>query len=323
MDKILAKLKEANVSEEDIQTLKSEFDGAVKSRVDEQTADIKRKSEDWCALKIDSATKMIHEQYSKLAAEYCKKKAVTIAKKADKKIAEHFDKLDKMTKQYIAENLEELFHEKYDEEIKLFEESVIQDVDTYLSYFVNENIGTDLINKTAINETLVPVVKGIQNLFEQQFVPLNVSGTKKLKEAERTIAKLQKKLDEQLDANIRLSEQAQKAAKQALIAEKTAGLSDENKEQVKHIFENKSYSTTQEDIDAFIKVITEHDENDLPISNAAVLHEQAKKTLRKVPSIEDGTKDYVTEKFQPNKATSIESQEELLFKQAGQFLTEV
>ena len=35
MDKILAKLKAANISEADLEEIKTAFDGAVKARVDE------------------------------------------------------------------------------------------------------------------------------------------------------------------------------------------------------------------------------------------------------------------------------------------------
>lgn len=299
MDKILAKLKEANISEEDLNTIKESFEAAVQARVDEQSKVISEKADEWCRQKVDAAIKLKTAQLETLAEQYCVKKAATIARKADKKIAEHTARIEKLAQQFIAENFDERFTEKYGQELKLLEDKLVDTVDSYISYAIVEKISPELITKTAVNETLAPIVKGIQNLFEEQYVPLNVSGTKKLKEANRRVAELEAKLKEQINENIRVSESAQAAAKKALIAEKTAKMTDEQKEKVTTFFESKDYSSVAKDIDAYCEVITEHQVNDLPISTAAILHESRQQTLRKTPSIEDGTPDYVTEKFKP------------------------
>jgi hypothetical protein len=297
MDKILAILKEkANLSDEDLNTIKESFESEVKTRVDEQAKDISSKADEYCRQKIDSAVSLKTKQLETLAEKYCEKKAATIARKADKKIAEQTAKLEKLTKQYINEYFESSFREKYGEELQMIEEKVINGVDQYFKYAIAEKISPEMITKTAVNETLVPIVKGIQCLFEEKYVPLNVSGTKKLKEANRRIAELETKLKEQCNENIRISEAAEQAAKKALIAEKTVGFTAEQKEQVKEFFESKSYSTVEEDIDAYCKIINERE---LPIMNAAKLNEQRKAAMLKKPSIEDATPDFVTEKFKP------------------------
>lgn len=297
MDKILAILKEkANLSDEDLNTIKESFESEVKTRVDEQAKDISSKADEYCRQKIDSAVSLKTKQLETLAEKYCEKKAATIARKADKKIAEQTAKLEKLTKQYINEYFESSFREKYGEELQMIEEKVINGVDEYFKYAIAEKISPEMITKTAVNETLVPIVKGIQCLFEEKYVPLNVSGTKKLKEANRRIAELETKLKEQCNENIRISEAAEQAAKKALIAEKTVGFTAEQKEQVKDFFESKSYSSVEEDIDAYCKIITERE---LPIMNAAKLNEQRKAAMLKKPSIEDATPDFVTEKFKP------------------------
>src|SRR5574344_2072534 len=206
MNKILEKLKQAaNISEEDLKTIKESFDVEVKKRVDEETKIISEKADEWTRQKVDAAIKLKSEQLNTLAETYCNKKAATIARKADRKIHEHIEKLEK---QYITEYFAEKFQEKYGEELALIESKVVDAVDNYLSYAVTENIKPELIAKTAINETIAPLVKGIQNLFEEQYVPLNVSGTKKLKEANRRVAELEYKLQSKLSENIRLSEAA-------------------------------------------------------------------------------------------------------------------
>ena len=198
MDKVLAILKEkANLSDEDLNTIKETFETAVKARVDEETKVINSKADDYCKQRIDSAIALKTQQLETLAEQFCDKKAATIARKADKKIAEQTKKLETLTQQYITEYFDEKFKEKYGDELQAIEDRVVNGVDDYFKYAVIEKINPELITKTAINETFAPIVNGIRSLFEEQYVPLNVSGTKKLKEATRKIAELEAKLKEQ------------------------------------------------------------------------------------------------------------------------------
>ena len=297
MDKVLAILKEkANLSDEDLNTIKETFETAVKARVDEETQVVHSKADEYCRQKIDSAVALKTQQLETLAEQFCEKKAATIARKADKKIAEQTKKLETLTQQYINEFFEEKFKERYGEELQAIEDRVVEGVDVYFNYAVNEKINPELITKTAINETFAPIVQGIRSLFEEQYVPLNVSGTKKLKEANRKIAELESKLKEQYNENIRISEAAEQSAKKALIAEKTEGFTAEQKEKVNEFFQGKSFSSVKEDIDNYCSIITE---TALPIVKAATLNEARQQALRKTPSIEDATPDFVSEKFKP------------------------
>ena len=297
MDKVLAILKEkAHLSDEDLNTIKETFETAVKARVDEETKVVNGKADEYCRQKIDSAVALKTQQLETLAEQFCEKKAATIARKADKKIAEQTKKLETLTQQYINEFFEEKFKERYGEELQAIEDRVVEGVDVYFNYAVNEKINHELITKTAINETFAPIVQGIRSLFEEQYVPLNVSGTKKLKEANRKIAELESKLKEQYNENIRISEAAEQSAKKALIAEKTEGFTAEQKEKVNEFFQGKSFSTVKEDIDNYCSIITE---TALPIVKTATLNEARQQALRKTPSIEDATPDFVSEKFKP------------------------
>ena len=297
MDKVLAILKEkANLSDEDLNTIKETFESEVKTRVDEETKVVNGKADEYCRQKIDSAVALKTQQLETLAEQFCEKKAATIARKADKKIAEQTKKLETLTQQYINEFFEEKFKERYGEELQAIEDRVVEGVDVYFNYAVNEKINPELITKTAINETFAPIVQGIRSLFEEQYVPLNVSGTKKLKEANRKIAELESKLKEQYNENIRISEAAEQSAKKALIAEKTEGFTAEQKEKVNEFFQGKSFSSVKEDIDNYCSIITE---TALPIVKAATLNEARQQALRKTPSIEDATPDFVSEKFKP------------------------
>ena len=109
MDKILAKLKAANISEADLEEIKTAFDGAVKARVDEESKTVSSKADEFCKQKIDSAIKAKTAQLEDLANKYCEKKALTLAKKADRKVKEQMEKLEDAAQQYITEYFDEKF----------------------------------------------------------------------------------------------------------------------------------------------------------------------------------------------------------------------
>ena len=115
-------------------------------------------------------------------------------------------------------------------------------------------------------------------------------------ELDAKIAELESKLKEQYNENIRISEAAEQSAKKALIAEKTEGFTAEQKEKVNEFFQGKSFSSVKEDIDNYCSIITE---TALPIVKAATLNEARQQALRKTPSIEDATPEFVAEKFKP------------------------
>lgn len=300
MDKILSILEKANLSEDDLKTIKSVFESVVAERVAEESKVISEQADLFCKQKIESAVKLKTAHLEEMSAQYCEKKIATIAKKADKKIADLTEQLQKFSEQYIVEYFDEKFQEKYGQELEIMEEKVITDIDKYLEYAVSEKISPKLIEKTAINETFAPIVKGIQSLFEEQYVPLNVSGSKKLKEAKIQMMKLESTLKEQINDNMRLAEAAETASKQALIAEKTASLSEAQKSKVKRFFESKSYAAVKTDIDDYCQTLLEQAPVMRIHSNDHIISEQRKmKPKAKTSALEDGTTEFIKERFKP------------------------
>ena len=100
MDKILALLKEAktNISEADLDVIKIAFNEAVDGKVKEESAMIAEKANKYSIKKIDESVNEKVEDYKskleKISEAYCMKKALTIAKKADKKVNEQMKKLE-------------------------------------------------------------------------------------------------------------------------------------------------------------------------------------------------------------------------------------
>lgn len=302
MDKILALLKEAktNISEADLEVIKIAFNEAVDDKVKEESAMIAEKANKYSIKKIDESVNEKVEDYKskleKISEAYCMKKALTIAKKADKKVNEQMKKLEAAAQKYIVEYFDVEFDKKYEEELQAIEENVLRKLDEYLEYAITEKIDSKLIKTAAVNETFSPIIRGIQNLFEEQFVPLNLTGKKRLKVAMNQNIELQKSLKKQLDENMKLSEKAESLAKDKLIAEKTFGLSNRDASKLKRMFETKSYRETLNSIDEFRGFL---DEGVTSMRNTNPLMTERKKPLarRRVFLRDDDTKDFVNEKF--------------------------
>lgn len=307
MDKILEKLAKANISESDLAEVKAAFDEAVEARVSEESDAIKAQADEYAAKTIQEQVAAKTLQLEELADKFCEKKAQTLAAKADKKIKEQMEKVTKAAEDYICKYFDEKFAEKYEEELTSIEESVITQLDKYLDYAIAENINPRLIEKTAVNECIAPIVKGIQNLFEEQFVPLNTTGTKKLKEARAQVAELEETLRKQINENMKLTEKAEEMAKKSLISEKTAGMSNLQRVKVEKFFEAKSFAATKEDIDDYCEMISEHVAQMRKAE--PTLNENRKPAKPSVRSSyrDDNTEDFITEKFKKPETNEVDS----------------
>jgi hypothetical protein len=67
-----------------------------------------------------------------------------------------------------------------------------------LETVISEQISDDMIKKIAINETLEPIVKGIEKLYEDNYVALNTEGEASVLKVEEKNLELQESLDKAL-----------------------------------------------------------------------------------------------------------------------------
>ena len=257
MDKIAEKLQALGITEEDLATVKEAFEGAVSARVEAEKAIISADAEEYIQKRVDELVAEKTKELDEQAEKYLAIKTNTIAKNASLKINEKTEEVQKACEDYINEYFEKAFAEKYEKELALMEESILAQLDAYLDYAITENITPEQIKSVAVNETFAPIIKGIQNLFEESYVPLNLSGKKKIKEAQAHIAELEASLSKQITENMTLTDRAEKYAKRALIAEKTADLSKADAANVRKFFAEKSFATTKQDIDSYCNVLKE------------------------------------------------------------------
>lgn len=314
MDKIVEKLQALGISAQDLDDVKNAFNEAVDARVKAETDLISERAEAYIALQVDERAKVKEKEINDLSEKYLAIKTATIAKNASLKLNEQVAEVQKKCEEYIQHYVPEAFSEQYEKELALMEESILEQLDRYLDYAITEKISPDLIKSAAVNETFAPIIKGIQNLFQEQYVPLNTSGNKKLKEAQATIAELEETLKAQINENMELTDKTEKYAKRALLAEKTVDLSRADAANVKKFFADKSFATTKADVDSYVGMIKEstrriqeareqavRDSKVQMVERRSLVAESAKRDQKPAKFsksfVEDNTNDFVNERI--------------------------
>lgn len=305
MEKIYEKLA-AVLTPEDLNEIKQSFqsavDEAVQAKLDVETKNLAKKAAEFYEAKLDEAIKAKTAELEELANKYCEQRCAKITENAQKKLDAQQKKLEEAAEQYIYRFFEEKFKERYGEELEQMEESMVESMDRWLEFTISEKISPNLIKQTAINETYEPIINVIKQAFEDKFVPLDTTGSAKIREAKAANAELRTSLDKQVKESMRLAEQLENANKKAIIAEKTNGLTAAQCARVKNFFESKSYSETKMDIDDYVNMICESAPRMIK-PRAQRITESVKPKTHSL-NIEDETQDIITEKYRPKKSMS-------------------
>lgn len=301
MDKILEKLSDVCTAE-DLVELKRMFEDTVaekvKAKMDEEAKNLAKKADEYCQIKLKEAVEKKTAEIEELANKYCAERCTEIENEAKQTVEAYKKKLDDASEQYIFEYFDEKFTEKYGEELEAIEQKVITGLDKFLEYNINEKIDPSLIKKTAMTETYAPIIQGIMRLFEEEYVPMDISGAKKYRQLKDEKAELQESLKKQIAEKMRLAELVESVGKKSLIAEKTTTLSVSERAKVKKFFKDKSLNETKKDIDSYIEMIQEQTENYESIRRErARLFEQRETPVRKTRFVEDNTADLMTERY--------------------------
>lgn len=301
MEKFLTKLSGV-CSAEDLNEIKQIFEAAVAEKVEAEkekiAQDLAKKADEFSQTKIKEAKEQNAAKVEEMANAWCAEQKALLEKEANEKVEAYKKKLEDASEQYIFEYFEKKFKEKYGEELEALEEKVITGLDKYLEYNINEKIDPSLIKKQAMTETYAPIIDGIKRLFEEEYVPMDLSGSKKIRDMKAANAELEESLKKQVSENMRLAELVEISGKKSLIAEKTASLSVAERAKVKKFFKDKSLNETKTDIDPYIEMVQEQTENyEMVRRERAKLFEQRERPVRKSRFVEDTTAETLTERF--------------------------
>lgn len=320
MDKILETLAQKFTAEELNEVKKvieSSVDEKVQAKLDAETKIVAKKAEEFCQKKIKEAVEKKTAEIEEIANKFCAERCEALSNEANEKVESYKKKLEETSEQYIFEYFDQKFQEKYGKELEAIEEKVITGLDKYLEFNINEKISPALIQKTALSETYAPIIEGIKRLFEDEYVPMDQSGSKKIRELKAENTHLEESLKKQLDENMRLAELVESTGKRSLISEKTSDLTAAQRVKVKKFFKEKSLNETKKDIDAYIEMIQEQTD-----SVAAMryekdrLFEHRERPVRKTSYVEDRTNDPLNEK-RVSKKPELSARERMLLGSAN------
>ena len=141
--------------------------------------------------------------------------------------------------------IEEEFDTKLAEQVESIKEGLVEKVDGYLNYVVEQWM-TD--NELALEnglktEIMESFVEGMKGLFEQHYIDVPQEKFDILGELSEEADAIEAKLDEQLAINVELTKQINEMKRVSAIAEATDGMSELDVEKFKGLAEELSYDS--------------------------------------------------------------------------------
>jgi len=184
--------------------------------------------------------------------------------RVEEKTIEIEKKAEEFCEKEISEKVEvekEALIETYEKKMEDLENDMVGKLDTFLETVIVKQISEESIKKIALNETYEPIIEGIKSLFEDKYVALDSDGEKLVKEQKDVVEQLKNENSTLIKEKMELSELAQAGAVKLLIAEKTDGLTDTQKERVQSFCENKSFDDVEKQIDSFIEIVEQKEDD--------------------------------------------------------------
>jgi len=149
--------------------------------------------------------------------------------------------------------IEEEFEARLQEEAAKNQEGLVEKVDGYLNYVVEQWVKQNEIalESGMKSEILESFVSGMKGLFEEHYIDVPEEKFDVLGAQEETIAELQAKLDEQVAANVEMAKALNESAKNEIVADALDGLTETDKEKFVGLAEELAF----EDAESFSKKV--------------------------------------------------------------------
>ena len=243
-DEKKSEVKEGEMPKAALDALKKSQDKKEMSHEDEKKKDMKEESEeDLIDVSADVEALTKDEDLS----EDFKSKAATIFEAAVK------SKINDAKKKMHAS-----YEEKLKEEVETAKSELVEKVDSYLNYVVEEWMQE---NKLAIErgikgEIAEDFISGLKKLFEDHYIDVPDEKYNVLEDQSSKIEELEKKLNESIEKNVALSKENGEHKRQNIIDEESDGLAETQKEKFNKLAEEIEYSN-EEDFTAKVKTIKE------------------------------------------------------------------
>lgn len=148
----------------------------------------------------------------------------------------------------IEEYLEADYNKKFEEEISKSKDELVEKVDSYLNYVVEEWMKDNelALEKGIKGEIAEDFISGLKKLFEDHYIDVPDEKYNVLEDQAGKIEELEKKLNEQIEKNVVLNKSNFDYVQKAIVAEAAEDLADTSKEKFFKLAEEIDASNTEE-----------------------------------------------------------------------------
>ena len=158
----------------------------------------------------------------------------------------------------ISEEMQADYNKKFDEEVSKAKTDLVEKVDAYMNYVVNEWMKENelAIEKGIKGEIAEDFINGLKKLFEDHYIDVPDEKYDVLEDQASKIEELEKKLNEQISKNVEMNKENSSLKRTDIIAEVASDLADTSKEKFTKLTEEVEYSN-EEDFTSKVKTIKE------------------------------------------------------------------
>ena len=148
----------------------------------------------------------------------------------------------------IEEYLEADYNNKFEEEISKSKDELVEKVDSYLNYVVEEWMKDNelALERGIKGEIAEDFISGLKKLFEDHYIDVPDEKYNVLEDQAGKIEDLEKKLNEQIEKNVQLNQTNSGYVQKAIVAEAAEDLADTSKEKFFKLAEEIDASNTEE-----------------------------------------------------------------------------
>jgi len=148
----------------------------------------------------------------------------------------------------ISEEMQADYNKKFDEEVSKAKTDLVEKVDAYMNYVVNEWMKENelAIEKGIKGEIAEDFINGLKKLFEDHYIDVPDEKYDVLEDQASKIEELEKKLNEQISKNVEMNKENASLKRTDIIAEVASDLADTSKEKFAKLTEEVEYSNADD-----------------------------------------------------------------------------
>ena len=182
----------------------------------------------------------------------------SLSEEFKQKAATVFEAAIKSKVKEIAEEIEADYNKKFEEETSKAKDELVEKVDSYLSYVVEEWMKENelALERGIKGEIAEDFISGLKKLFEDHYIDVPDEKYNVLEDQASKIEELNKKLNESIEKNVELSKENGKYIRQSIIDEASDNLAETQKEKFNKLAEEVDYKN-EEDFRTKVSTIKE------------------------------------------------------------------